>query len=147
MTGRAAWDDLSARLAAVLVDLAEDEFVVVSEPAPPAEPRSGLLRRRPKPAPTRYVQFRRDDSWLYGECVGAALFGGDWHVPPADHARLRELGWLVPGEDDPSAVQPSYPNYWRVLARERAADAAAMAAASLEILGVEPSVLEWRRDG
>ena len=141
-----SWEDVRARLARELLTLGDDEFVVVGEPEPAAAPARGLLRRRPAPAPTRYVQVRRDDEHWYAECVGATSFGGDWDVDEATHDRLRDLGWLVPGDDDPSGVQPSYPNYWRVLPRAEADRAAAMCAEAMELLGADPSSLEWRRD-
>lgn len=141
-----SWEDVRLQLARELLTLDGDEFVVVGEPEPPAAPARGLLRRRPAPAPTRYVQVRRDGEHWYAECVGATAFGGDWDVDDATHDRLRDLGWLVPGDDDPSGVQPSYPNYWRVLPRAEADRAAALCSRALELLGADPSTLEWRRD-
>ncbi len=138
-----SWGDVRTRLERELSTLADDEFAVVGEPEP--APARGLLRRRPAPAPTRYVQVRRDGDHWYAECVGATAFGGDWDVDDATHDRLRDLGWLVPG-DDPSGVQPSYPNYWRVFPRAEADRAAAMCAGALELLGADPATLEWRRD-
>ena len=141
-----SWEDVRLQLARELLTLDDDEFVVVGEPVPAPAPARGLLRRRPAPAPTRYVQARRDGEHWYAECVGATAFGGDWDVDEATHDRLRDLGWLVPGDDDPSGVQPSYPNYWRVLPRAEADRAAAMCAEAMELLGADPSSLEWRRD-
>ena len=119
----ASWHDVVRRLETELLTLGDEEFVVLGEPEPATAPARGLLRRRPRPAPTRYVQVRRSGGHWYAECVGATSFGGDWEVDPATDVRLRALGWLVPGDDDPSGVQPSYPNYWRVLPREDARDA------------------------
>ena len=90
--------------------------------------------------------MRRDGDHWYAECVGATTFGGDWEVDDASHGRLRDLGWLVPGEDDPSGVQPSYPSYWKVLPRAEAGRAATMCSDALALLGADPSGLEWRRD-
>ena len=140
------WDDVRRRLQDELLDLADDEFVVVSEPEPPRPPARGLLRRRPKPEPIRYVQLRRDGDHWYAECVGATTFGGDWDVDEVTHRRLRDLGWLVPGEDDPSGVQPSYPNYWKVLPRAEAGRAATICSDALALLSADPSTLQWRRD-
>ena len=140
------WDDVRRRLERELSELFEDEFVVVGEPAAAPAPARGLLRRRPRPAPTRYAQVRRDGEHLFAECIGATSFGGDWEVAPADHTRLREGGWLVPGDDDPSGVQPSYPNYWRVLPRGNVAQVARMCTDALMILGTDPGSVEWQRD-
>src|SRR5690606_18945269 len=120
------WDDVRLRLHRDLATLDDREFVVVGEPSALPGPRRGLLRRRDRPAPTRYVQALRDGNHLLTECVGATLFGGDWEVDATTHERLGELGWLVPGDPDPSAWQPSYPNYWRVVERAEAARLAAM---------------------
>ena len=142
----ASWDAVRRRLEQELADLTDAAFVVVGEPVAPAGPPRGLLRRRPRPAPTRYVQVRRDGDHWYAECVGATTFGGDWEVDEVTHHRLRDLGWLVPGEEDPSGVQPSHPNYWRVLPRQESARATTMSAGALELLGADPGRLEWRRD-
>lgn len=142
----ASWDDVRARLERELASLADGEFVVLGEPEPPRGPARGLLRRRPAPAPTRFVQVRRDGDHWYAECVGATSFGGDWDLEEVTHLRLRDLGWLVPGEDDPSGVQPSYPNYWKVLPRGEAGRAASICSDALALLGADPSTLEWRRD-
>lgn len=143
----ASWHDVGGRLESELLTLGDEEFVVLGEPEPATAPARGLLRRRPRPAPTRYVQVCRSGGHWYAECVGATSFGGDWEVDPATDVRLRDLGWLVPGDDDPSGMQPSYPNYWRVLPREEAARAATMCADTLELLGVAPDTVDWRRDG
>jgi hypothetical protein len=139
----ASWDDVRVRLEGELATLADGEFVVLGEPEPQRGPARGLLRRRPAPAPTRYVQLRRDgDSW-YAECVGAASFGGDWDVDAATDARMHDLGWRRPGEHDDSGVQPSYPNYWRLLPRSAVADAARTCTDALALLGADPGTLEW----
>ena len=142
----ACWDDVRAQLVRELPTLDDDEFVVVGEPEAAPAPAGGLLRRRPAPPPTRYVQVRRDGEHWYAECVGATTFGGDWDVDDVTHDRLRDLGWLVPGEDDPSGVQPSYPNYWRVLPRAEADRVGRLCVGALELLGADPSTLQWRRD-
>ena len=146
MTAAAGWDAVRRRLEREVDDLAEDEFLVVGEPAAPAGPPRGLLRRRPKPPATRYVQVRRDGDHLYAECIGAESYGGDWDVEPNTHQRIRGLGWLVPGEEDASGVQPSYRNYWRVLPRTDAALLTRACADALALLGADPASLEWTRD-
>lgn len=141
-----SWADVRARLEQELRSLGDGEFVVVGEPEPARETARGLLRRRPPSAPTRYVQLRRDGDHVYAECVGSTAFGGDWEVDEVTHGRLRDLGWLVPGDEHASGVQPSYPNYWIVLLRTEAERAATTCADALALLGVDPSALEWRRD-
>ena len=140
------WDDVRRRLQDELVELADEEFVVLGEPTAAPGPPRGLLRRRSAPPPTRYVQVRRDGDHLYAECVGATSFGGDWEVDAPTHERLRGMGWLVPGDPDPSGVQPSYPSYWQVRPRPEAARVAGSCADALTVLGADVDALEWRRD-
>ncbi|NYD40534.1 TY-Chap domain-containing protein [Nocardioides panaciterrulae] len=157
--GDTTCEQVEKHLARTLADLGVNEFVIVGEPQPPAPPRTGLLRRRPAPPPSRYVQFRRDDetAW-YGECVGATRFGGDWEVPEEVHDRLRSLGWLAPGDPDPTGTQPSYPHYWQCVTTDPdrpsghepgtdpATELARLGAAALDLLGVDPWSLTWRRE-
>lgn len=142
-----AWDEVRARLAAQLADLADGELVVLGEPAGEPGPPRGLLRRRTPPPATRFVQVRRDEDQLYAECVGSTAFGGDWEVDDTTHERLRDLGWLVPGEVTASAMEPSYPAYWRLLPVSGAAELAGTCAGTLDALGADPSTLVWRREG
>ncbi len=139
------WDTVEEDLAAVLHDLSEREFVVLGEPAPTPHAR-GPFRRTPPPRPNRYVQFQRDRDWLYAECVGATLFGGDWEVPVGVHEQLRTLGWLAPGDPDPAGTRPSYPNYWCTLPREDHRRAAAMGVGALRLLGAQAGALQRQRD-
>ena len=139
------WQALRDRLAGELATLADHEFVVVNEKPPPPGPKQGLLRRRPAAPAVRHVQFLRDEDVVYAECVGATLFGGPYDIAPADHERLRTLGWRAPG--DTSETYWGAPNY-RIHATptdaERLAD---LAVDSLEVLGLTPtSDLELRRD-
>src|SRR3954452_4923627 len=105
------WAEAEQRLREELGDLEDGQFLVLGEPAGPPGPPRGLLRRRPAPPPTRYVQFRMAGGWVYAECVGSRMFGGDWATTAEQHDGLRALGWLAPGDDDPTGTQPSYPNY------------------------------------
>ena len=148
------WSDVQQRLLtelaglAGLAGLADDEHLVVGEPEPVGPVRVGLLARlrgRRPAAPSRYVQARRDGDWLYGECIGSTAFGGDWEVTPAQHQRVQALGWLAPGDDDPSGTQPGYPHYWQVVPRTSAAGLATAMAEALRVLGADPADLEWRR--
>lgn len=141
----ASWDDVRRRIEDELLTLADGEFLVVGEPEAPRPPARGVLRRRPAPAPVRYAQLRRDGDHWYAECVGATAFGGDWEVDEVTHQRLRDLGWLAPGDDDPSGMQPSYPHYWRLLPRAEARRAATLCADALALLGADPSTLECSR--
>ncbi len=136
------FEDLGRELAARLEALPEDSFLTLGEPVEVPEKR-GFHRQRAHRTPGRYVQFRRDPGWLYGECVGSTLFGGDAEIGEADHQRLRALGWLAPGDPDPAGTQPSYPHYWCTLAADRSADLAAMGVGALEILGADPDVVTW----
>lgn len=140
-----AWEAVRDRLEGELASLGDGEFVVVSEPEPPRAPARGLLRRRPASDQVRWVQVRRDGDLAYAECVGATSFGGDWDVDAATHQRLRDLGWLAPGDDDPTGTQPSYPAYWCVLPHAEAARLAGLARDALALLGADPATLEWRR--
>lgn len=147
MTDTDAWHQVRGRLRDLLADLTEDEFVVLGEPQPAPGPRRGLLRLRPEPPPHRYVQFRNDDGeWLYGECIGATLFGGDWEITEEEHARLRSLGWLAPGDEDPSGTEPPYPSYWTCRPVAESVGTADMGVDALVTLGADPAALEWRRD-
>lgn len=134
-------DDVHRELAARLRALAPGEFLTVGEPV--GAPVRRLLRRSRPPA-SRYVQFLRDPHHLYGECVGATAFGGDWEIDEAEHQRIRALGWLAPGDPDPAGTRPAYPHYWVTLDADRADELAAMGVGALEVLGVDPATLEWR---
>lgn len=145
------WQDVRTRLAEELAGLDPDEFVVLSEPdgQPDPEQQPGLLGRllgrRPESAPVRWVQYRNDDgSWIYGECVGSTLFDGDWEIDQVTHDRLRQLGWLAPGDPDPTGTRPDYPAYWQCRGSEHAADLAAMGVEALRLLGTDPTTLTWR---
>ncbi|MEP9363995.1 hypothetical protein ABLE68_13585 [Nocardioides sp. CN2-186] len=137
------FDDLHRELVQRLGSLEQGSFLILGEPVPEPE-RSGLFGRKPKPPPTRYVQFLRDPRHLYGECVGSTWIGGDWEISEAEHDRLRMLGWLAPGDPDPAGTQPAYPNYWVTVDEGRAADLATMATGALSLLGADPATLEWR---
>ena len=141
-----SWPDVRERLERELEALADEAFVVLGEPEPPQQPARGLLRRRPPAAPTRYAQVRRAGEHWYAECVGASSFGGDWDVDDATHRRLRDAGWRVPGETDPSGVEATYPNYWRVVPVGDTARVATACTDALALLGADPASLEWRTD-
>ena len=135
------FDHLRRELAGRLAALSEGDALILGEPTD--VPKRRGFRRQPVP-PSRYVQFLRDSDHLYGECVGSTLFGGDWPTSEADHQRVRALGWLSPGDPDPSGTQPGYPHYWCCLPSGRTEDLAAMATGALDALGAEPATLEWR---
>lgn len=139
------WDEVETELASALAALGSEEFLVVGEPAPAPGPARGLLRRRTAPPPHRYVQFRVAGEWVYAECVGSTVFGGDWPSTAEQHDALRDLGWLAPGDEDPSQTQPAYPNYWRTLPTTERARLAVLGARSLEALGVEPTAVHVER--
>lgn len=139
------WDDVCSRLEREVAGLEDGGFVIVTEPKPPPGPPRGVLRRRHQ-APARYVQVRADgDGILYAECVGATAFDGEWDVSPAQHEQLRELGWYVPGEDNPWEVEQTYPNYFRHVEVSAAPELARACVESLAILGTDPDGLLWQR--
>ena len=139
------WADVAARLDAELTSLADGEFLVAGEPAAAPGPPRGLLRRRTPPPPRRYVQVRVADDWAYAECVGAARFCGEWPATPGQHDALRALGWLAPGDEDPTGTAPAYPNYWRTVPGSELPTLAALAARSLEVLGTDPDAVQVDR--
>lgn len=140
------WADVAALLDAELAGLGDGEFLVAGEPAGAPGPPRGLLRRRTPPPPRRYVQARVAGGWAYAECVGATLFGGDWPATPEQHDALRALGWLAPGDEDPTGTAPAYPNYWRTVSVVELPALAALAVRSLEVLGTDPDAVQVDRD-
>lgn len=139
------WDDVRTRLEREVAGIADDGFVVLTEPTPPAGPPRGLLRRRPQP-PSRYVQVRgAEEGLLYAECVGSMLFDGDWDVTAAQHEQLRALGWFVPGEDNPWEAEQTYPNYFRYEDGSRGPEIARLCVESLSLLGADPDDLVWQQ--
>ncbi|WP_343906949.1 TY-Chap domain-containing protein [Nocardioides aquiterrae] len=138
-------DAVVARLRATIEELADGEFLVVGEPARPVDTPRRRFGRRATPPPTRYVQFRLADEWLYAECVGAQGFGGDWPATAEQVAAIRAAGWLAPGDADPTGTQPGYPNFWRTVPAAGAGELAAMGAAALEALGVDAATVEVQR--
>ncbi|RKS75436.1 hypothetical protein CLV35_1902 [Motilibacter peucedani] len=139
-----SWEAVRERLAAALSALPDRGIVVLGEPVTYA-PARGLLRRRPTPLPSRYVQVLRTGELLSGEVVGAASFGGDWDLTPAQDLAVRELGWYAPGEvpDTPAG----YPNYRHDVPLADSDRLAAMAVAALEVLELSPDgPLELRQE-
>lgn len=134
-TRHAGWDDVRDELEARLRGLADGDVLVLGEPQQQGPPR-GLLRRA-KPLPGRYVQALRTGDQLSGECVGARLFGGDADISPEDHERLREDGWLAPG--DLVDTEPGYPNYRCDLPLAEAGLLADRQVDALALLGLEPA--------
>lgn len=141
-------DDLDSILAQEIGALGDGDSLVVSEPQGQPGPPRGLLRRRTPPPPTRYVQFLRHHDTLFAECIGSRdHFDGDWPITDAQHAELRALGWLAPGDDDPTETQPPVPNYWWTdPSGSDVATAARLGAGALELLGVDPASLEYVRN-
>lgn len=134
------WDDVRLALTTAFAALPDGGFVVLGEPMP-ERPRAGGLRGmlggRAAPAPTRFVQARRDGDQLGLECVGAAVFGGRLAIDPATDAGLRALGWLAPG--DAGYESMGGPAYRRWIAAAQTGPAAGLLVASLEMLGMTPS--------
>ncbi len=140
------WVEVTARLDAELASLGDGEFLVAGEPTAAPGPPRGLLRRRAPAPPRRYVQVRVAGAWGYAECVGATRFGGDWPATSEQDDALRALGWLAPGDEDPTGTAPAYPNYWRTVPVAELPTLAALAARSLEVLGMDPGDVQVERD-
>lgn len=105
------WAELRERIGSELRMLGVSEFIVITGPPLPSRAladwrqNTGLLQRilgRPNARPEeqdRFVQFSRDEAgFVYGECSGATLFGGNVEISRSSHQRLCELGWLAPGD-------------------------------------------------
>ncbi|MGH8868439.1 MAG: TY-Chap domain-containing protein [Actinomycetes bacterium] len=137
------WEHWRERLAHELATLDDGEFVVLGEPTPEPAPRRGLLRRRPDPPPTRFVQFLHAGDGVIAECVGATSFGGYVDIAPADHERLRALGWKAPG--DTSDVEWGAPNYRLYAAPDDGERLAQLATDSLQVLGLAPDTVALTR--
>jgi hypothetical protein len=131
-----SWRELQDRLTGELSTLEDREFVVLGEPVTYA-PGKGLFRKKPQPLPHRYVQFRCSADQVFGECVGAASFGGDYDLSPEQDARLREIGWFAPGGSPD--LEWSYPNYQCRVPRDQAPRLAELGVEALQVLGLDPT--------
>jgi len=131
------WDAVSAELEARLGDLDDRELVIVGEATQHPEKR-GLLRRSPRPLPSRYTQVMRVGDELSGECVGSTSFGGEWETTPGQHRQLLDLGWLDPDGLVAVGTDPGYPNYRVDLPLAEAGRLARMCTGALAVLGLEP---------
>lgn len=139
------WEAVEERLSTTLADLPDGGTLIVGEPAPPPGPRQGLLRRRPKPPPVRYLQYLRNGKDLACECVGATSFGGDWPLTSEQDTAICALGWRLPTDDSDAEPAPSYPNYHRTVPLDEAGEAARLGVGALEALGLHPDKLTWER--
>lgn len=140
-----AWDAVEERLSTTLADLVDGGILIVGEPTAPPAPRQGLLRRRPKPPPVRYVQYLRTDQYLACECVGATSFGGDLPLTAGQDVAIRGAGWRLPADASDAEPAPSYPNYHRTLPAHEARAAARLGVDALAALGLRPDELHWDR--
>jgi len=140
-----AWMAVEERLSGTLVALADGGTLIVGEPAAPPQPRQGLFRQRPKPPPTRYVQYLRSDRYLACECVGASSFGGDIPLTVEQDDAIRTLGWRLPSDGSDAEPPPSYPNYHRTVPLDEAGEAARLGVGALAALGLRPEDLNWER--
>lgn len=84
-----------------------------------------------------YVQFRCAEGWVYAECIGSTAFGGQWPITGEQHEAIRSLGWLAPGDEDPTQTQPPFPNYWRTVPAARVLELVDLGVGALRILGVD----------
>lgn len=89
-------------------------------------PARGILRR-PKPLPSRYVQFAADGEDIVAECVGSSAFGGAWGIDDDVDMRLVGLGWVHPESG-------AFPNYCHDGTRGDVDRLARLAADSLRLL-------------
>lgn len=139
------------RIVAELAGLGQQEFVIVSEPAPSAPEPSGLFARlRAKSsrsaAPSRWGQVLCVDSILYAEFAGTQHIGGTWEASVEQHEALRAAGWLTPEETDPIAPAPTVPHYWRTVPQTESALVAGLLVDAFRILGADFATLTLRRD-
>jgi hypothetical protein len=139
------WDAVYERLSVTLADLSDGGILIVGEPAVPPGPRQGLLRRRRKPPPVRYVQYVRTELVIGCECVGAAGFGGDLALTMEQDQAIRAAGWRLPGDGSDAEPAPSYPNYHRTVKLGEAGEAARLGVDALRVLGLGPRELVWQR--
>ena len=162
MTGP-AWLTVEDRLRLALEGLADGGILIVGEPAAPASPAPaspepaaspgprrgplgrGLLRRRPKPPPSRYVQYLRTDAYLACECAGAAAFGGDLPLTAEQDEAIRRTGWRLPTDGSDAEPAPTYPNYHRTVPLAEPGEAARLGVGALAALGLHPDDLTWDR--
>lgn len=140
-----AWVPVEERLIATLEDLADGGILIVGEPAAPPEPRQGLLRRRPKPPPVRYVQYLRTDMYLACECVGATSFGGDLPLTAEQDEAIRGVGWRLPTDASDAEPAPAYPNYHRTVSADETREAVRLGVGALAALRLRPDELDWER--
>ena len=138
-----AWIAAEERLIATLVDLVDGGILIVGDPAAPPEPRQGLLRRRPKPQPGRYVQYLRTGMFLACECVGATSFGGDLPLTAEQEEAMRGIGWRLPADSSDAEPAPAYPNYHRTVSGDETREAARLGVGALAALGLRPDELNW----
>jgi hypothetical protein len=88
----------------------------------------------------------RRGEWLYAECVGARSFGGAWEIADATHEQLRSLGWLAPGDPDPTETQPTIKHYWKTVPIAEHDAVAVLLVDGVRLLGVPPAAVEVVRD-
>lgn len=139
------------RITADLAGLGQQEFVIISEPEPPApEPTGFLARLRSKAsrsvAPSRWGQVLCVDEMLSAEFAGTQHIGGTWEASAEQHEALRAAGWLTPDETDPIAPAPGVPHYWRTVPQADAGRVAGLLVEAFGILGADLATLTLRRD-
>ncbi len=135
------WDDVADSVRRALGVLADGDFLILGEPVPDPMPRRGIFGRRPRPAPTRYVQVLRIEDMFTAECVGATTMGGTWPMDEATVERLRELGWSTPVESE-SEFATVTPNFTLYAAPSAAPTLSELLLSSLRLLHARPEDLE-----
>ncbi|EGD40932.1 hypothetical protein NBCG_04632 [Nocardioidaceae bacterium Broad-1] len=151
MDGRVDATQWQQRITAELAGLGQQEFVIISEPEPPApEPTGFLARLRSKAsrsaAPSRWGQVLCVDEMLSAEFAGTQHIGGTWEASAEQHEALRAAGWLTSDETDPIAPSPGVPHYWRTVPQGDAALVAGLLVDAFGILGADLATLTLRRD-
>lgn len=132
------WIRTRDQLVERLRSLADGEALILGEPVQPAPdgPRKGILRRRPRPEPVRFVQFIRIRDDLCCDCVGPHYR----ETSTEEDAALRAEGWHHPDETD---VHSGNYEYWVPFTDDGIATAADLGIRALQTLSTPVDALEW----
>jgi hypothetical protein len=130
------WEAVNLRLVGAMLSLDLYDSLTVGDRRQPE--RRSLLGRQIQPGPRRFVQITAVRTRLIAECVGSTSFGGDWPMSPDQEETLRRQGWQMPWSEEVRTFQREAP----LVGAPRLALATVRA---LELLGCEPSELEYER--
>jgi hypothetical protein len=142
----ADWAQVRHVLIAALDELADCEFLIMGEAAPPTAPRRRLFGGQKHSGSTRYVQALRVLDVFSAECVGATSFGGTWEMSEVTIGQLRAMGWLSPDESN-AAYGTMTPNFDLYVERTDTPGLADLMIASLALLGTQPRALLLQSSG